>query len=371
MFEALGNAIRQEQEKLKRIQSWIREFYKLIEKKDLLPQPFTEGHLVHEIPTTMSDITHVAGIDGGIVSEAMTGFDLALYRAVSAVFTGIGKEVKAEYIPHFDPEPQIFFSPSLPSRQEFNRICTLMRLYAEYEVAKLTIERSKVAVIFIDGKVSPLSSDFSKESQSRLIIQAERDVKRIYNELIQVAFDKKVLLCGVVKDSRSREVTKALGSVIPNLTKSEGWDLEFMKMWPYHLGDLQDAVFADTILQQGQRTSWVELSKPSWMERDDIFLQTTLIKILSSDEPLRLEVLSETDADYVDGSKRIALAALNILTNHGMPLALPTVILEADERTKLSSAHLDEIIDQISLTLGIPREQLRKRRHFHSSLSNL
>ncbi len=57
-----------------------------------------------------------------------------------------------------------------------------------------------------------------------------------------------------------------------------------------------------------------------------------------------------------------------MLSNHGLPVALPTVILEADERARLSISHLEAVIDQISISLGIPKEQIRKRRSFSSNI---
>jgi len=372
MFESLGNAIREQQEKFAKKQQWIKQFVALLDNREILIDPFKEAALVHTVRPTISKLTKVGGVDGGIVSEEMTGFDLALYRAVATVFWGIGDKVESTYIPHFDPDPNIFFSPSLQSRQEFNRICTLRRLYVEYEVALMTIKQAKPTVLFIDGKVAPLSSDFVGSSSGKMVSQAEKEVKQIYTELVHEAMKQQVLLCGVVKDSRSRELTRALGKIIPDLIKSENLDRQFMQKWPFMLTDLQDTFLADSLLQQGERTAWCQTPLPSWLElEEDTEIRMTLAKPVEEDQPVKLEcIINPHDQTMIDACE-IGLSALQILSNHGLPLALPTVILEADERTKLNADHLDAVIDQISMTLGIPREQLRKRRYFTSSLRRL
>jgi hypothetical protein len=83
---------------------------------------------------------------------------------------------------------------------------------------------------------------------------------------------------------------------------------------------------------------------------------------------MRLEVVYSTQLNEIDKLVDIALGAYNYLCNHGLPIAVPTIISDADSRARLSHFHLESVVDQIALTLGIPKDHLRKRRSFHMTL---
>ncbi|MHA2253005.1 MAG: DNA double-strand break repair nuclease NurA [Candidatus Kariarchaeaceae archaeon] len=187
MFDGLEAVVQAERERLRKQSIWLTKFNSLIKDLPDLSEPWKEKQLVNDVKDRITPITKIAGVDGGVVAEAMSGFDIVLYRAVASVFQGIGEKVHASYIPNFDPDPRLFLSPSLPSRQEFNSLSTLLRLLVEYEIAIETVDRENPTVIFIDGKVTPLTSDFSANNQNAKLVQAEIDVKAKYRELVEIS----------------------------------------------------------------------------------------------------------------------------------------------------------------------------------------
>ena len=373
MYEKLADVVETERLKIQKRKSWLARFKNQIDNIPALTSPFLEDALIHPVVNSVPEITKIAGVDGGVISEAMSGFDIILYRAVGSVFRGIGKQVEAIYIPSFNPEPQVFFHRSLISRLEFHKITTLLRLKIEYEVALQVILQENPTVLFLDGKVSPLHSDFSDGmGQSGIISQIEQEVKDIYRLMVKTSKEKNVLLMGIVKDSRSRDLTETLKEQIPIWLRTKEFEGTEIKGWRNHLNGLLDQDFAEGLLQIHERTAWVEEIPPKWLMQSSMVIQSCLIKPIADDQPIRIEILCRQDNEQTslitNQSINIALGALSVLCNHGLPLAIPSIILEADDRTRLSQSDLESVIDQISISLGIPKEHVRKRRSFRSSV---
>ena len=202
-----------------------------------------------------------------------------------------------------------------------------------------------------------------------LVKQTEKDVKRIYQELLELSEKHEVVLCGVVKDSRSRQLVGAIKEAIPYFISSKKIKSEDLKGWVQAVETMQDIIFGDNILSTNERTAWYKMDLPSWINSPNkIEIWTCLVKPITDDQPVRLELSVPSSWHNIEQFQDIALGAFSILCNHGLPLAIPTIILEADERTKMNNEHLQTVIDQISISLGIPKEKLRKRRYFTKSL---
>ncbi|OLS20235.1 MAG: hypothetical protein HeimC2_37980 [Candidatus Heimdallarchaeota archaeon LC_2] len=368
MFENLEAVVRAERIRLEENQKWLTSFFELSKGLIDLVEPWKEKELIQKMPKRIPNITKIAAVDGGVQSEAMTGFDLIVYRSAGVVFHGIGSKVEAKYIPSVDPEPLIFFNPSLPSRFDFAKLATLLRLKSEYELAKQIIIDEKPTILFIDGKVSPIHSDLIEfTEQSPVIKDAQNELKLVYRDLIKEALENQVLLCGVVKDSRSTEVTSTLLNQMSSYIKNKNLDGSKLRGWRKTLTNLLDEYFGLGFLPVQYRTAWLRSETPSWINfgsRPEIW--TCLAKPLVDDSAIRLEVLYMDQFVEFEKLIEIALGAYNYLCNHGLPIAIPTIIMDADDRAKLSQLHLETIIDQISITLGIPKDHLRKRRNYHT-----
>ncbi len=330
---------------------------------DFLEIPWVEKKFIHKINDTVPSITKISGVDGGLITEALAGLDLILYRAVGVTFHGIGKKVEAVYTPNFDPEPMVYLAPSLPSRQEFLKLATLYRLLVEYEIAIETIKFQNPTVLFIDGKVIPLSSDFQElNNQSKNVTTIEMAVKAMYRDLVNIAHERNVLLCGVIKDSRSRNLSLTFSETIPEWIRTKVIISKPVKGWRVNLSNMLDHTLCDGILHEGERTAWLRSHPPKWVSLKHPFeIWSTMVKPIKEDQAIKIEIIKFNDLDAVVD---IALGALSILSKHGLPIAIPTIILEADDRVKLSGDYLENIVNEISVSFGIPRDELRKRRAF-------
>lgn len=371
MFDNLEAAVRAERVRLEEKRKWLTSFKSISSTLIDLKDPWKEESFIHKIPETVPKITKVAAVDGGVLSEAMTGFDLILYRAAGVVFFGIGSKVEAMYLPNIDPEPLIFFHTSLPSRFDFSKLSTLLRLKAEYDTAKMIIEEQSPTILFIDGKVGPLQSDLIEYSeQSDLIRETQDLVIRSYKNLVETALANQVLLCGVVKDSRSTETSHVLQNYLPQMIREKQIDGSKIRGWRNMLSGLLDEYFGEGILDSGYRTAWLRSPTPKWLNvSSQAEIWSCLARPISEDVAMRLEILFSDQLIEIDKLINIALGAYNYLCNHGLPIAIPTIISDADSRAKLTHLHLETVVDQIAITLGIPKDHLRKRRSFHTTLN--
>ena len=90
MFENLEAAVRAERIRLEENQKWLTSFFELSKGLVDLVEPWKEKELIQKMPKRIPNITKIAAVDGGVQSEAMTGFDLIVYRSAGVVFHGIG-----------------------------------------------------------------------------------------------------------------------------------------------------------------------------------------------------------------------------------------------------------------------------------------
>lgn len=359
----LTHALKELRKQLDAEKTWLLSFSKVINRINFLSSNWIESDFVHKIHPELPVITKVSGVDGGVISEALAGLDLIIYRAVGVTFVGIGKDVYANYTPNFDPEPSTYIGPSLATRQEFVRLTTLYRLLVEYDIAIKTIEEQDPSVVILDGKVAPLTTDFMDiNSQSKVVSLVEKQVKDKYQTLIQTACNNNVILCGLVKDSRSRNLSSAIYDNLPDWIQEKKINSKDVKGWGKKLKEILDHSLCASILQEGERTAWLKGKKPNWITSEIPFeILETMVRPISQDVPIKFEVISFL---RLKQNLEIALSSLYILCKHGLPIAIPTIILEADERTKLSSHYLDNILQIISTSFGISIDELRKRRNF-------
>ncbi len=368
MFDELGKVVQNEHRKFKEQLKWFKKFNKYSRGINFLDDPFKEREFIHKIPDKVPKITKLSGVDGGVLSEAYMGFDLILFRAVGVTFQGIGDKVSASYHPDFNPDPNIFFTPSMRSRLEFSRMITLKRLFIEYEIAAQTIKKENPTVLYIDGKVLPMASDFADMmNNSPLLAQAELDVKQKYRELIVLAKDMDTLLCGLVKDSRSRELSAQLSKSIPEWIRKNIVNPDDVRGWSKVLPNSLDHILTANLLEKHERTVWLESQAPEWLPSAlKAKIWSCMVRPIAEDSPIRVEIVV-TNNDVNQKAIDIALGGLSILTEHGLPIAIPTIIMEADDRTKLHQDVLDSVTNHIALKLGIPVDKLKRRRNFRTS----
>ena len=342
------------QERLTILRLWKSSLRNL---PSLPPNPWIEKKLTTRLPLPrVSEYSTIAAVDGGILGEELRGFDVLIARAIVVTYTGVGKQVQVDYFPSFDPQSEVIIKESFESRTDFSQYSTLLRLKHEYSVSLEKLEIDPPDVLFIDGSVAPLFSDLSLNSDFPDLVQMLEMVKNTYRKLVRMAEEKGTVLLGIVKDSRSRELTRHLTSSVRK------WK-DFHS--PGSIDDLTDTELMNGLLEEGERSSWFRSKIPLSLKSSSSIWVCYARPILS-DDPVRLEVITFPWKDF---SNRLdsALQVFYILCQHGLPIALPTNLQEADRQVKLKRRVSEEFVEELSLYFGIPVERLRKRRTFDSS----
>ncbi len=363
--QKLADILKKEQQRLTEQRQWLTKWQQVIPELPSLPQDlWVDEQIVVPLEPIPVRFVKIGAVDGGLITEELRGFDLVISRAVSPVFSGIGENVDVKYYPNFDPSPNVFLTPSLNSRHDLNRLATLLRLRDEYLAAYHSIKVYGPKIFFIDGSVHPHSTDFQNPNQTKLISQMIDEVKSVYNRLVMYAFESETLLIGVIKDTRSRDFSKNLVETIVQWIRAKSIDTVLIKGYRAIMTNILDSELATLILKNSSRTAWYRSSAPSWVpSHPPVEVWVSLIK-LNEDTAIKTELLAYPERNWFQELLPIMLSVLYVTTQHGLGVALPSFIIESDERAKLSGEYLDEILNQISVTFGVNLEYLRKRRYF-------
>ena len=354
----IEDIIRRAQQRLQQRIKLLKRWKSSLRSLPDLGDHWVDKQLVLKLPLPrVSAHSHIAAVDGGLLVEELRGLDVFMARAIAVTFTGVGKRVKVDYFPNFDPEPRIVIRESFESRSDLSQFSALFRLSMEYSVSLHRLQKDAPEVLFIDGSVTPLLSDLTVVSEDKELKAMLSSVKDIYRKLVRTAEKTGTVLMGIVKDSRSRDLTR-------NLQRSAKQWSKGGYLSPGLAEDLLDTELSNGILDEGTRTAWFKTNPPSSLQLDNQ-IHVCYARPIASDDPVRLEVL--VTQGNLDTAVDKALQALYILCQHGLPIALPTNLQEADRQVKLKREMMDTVVEQLSLHFGIPVERMRKRRTFDSS----
>ncbi len=366
----IAEIIAKEHRKIRQREIWLTKFRR-IEIPRLPSTVWKEEKLFHQIPKKVSKYLRIAAVDGGLIQQELRGFDLILTRAVVPIFKGLGDRVTVEYFPEFNPRPQFSIHPSFESRQQLSRIATLKRLKTEYEIALQALQVQKPKILFIDGSVKPLKSDFSNVNETEILQVLENEVKSIYLELVRESIRNETILIGLVKDSRSRELATHLSSTIIQWIRERKIKTEEIKGHRLVLTTILDAELCSYLLEVGQRTAWFQSLTPSWIPLNPkIEFWISYIKPVANDLPLRIEVVYPIGEGWFKKHLDLALGSLYVMSQHGLETSLPSILMEADERAKIPLTTAEFIVEQLAMMLGVPLSFLKKRRSYLLDMDN-
>ena len=371
MNQRLLELVKAAQKEMQQNLNWLNKWQPQISGlPGLDDKKWRETRLIQKLPLPrVPEHSKISSLDGGIVTEELRGFDIVVCRALVSTFFGIGTNVKVEYYPNFDPETETMITKSFGTRQKFATFATLARLYQEYSVAVKAIHAHNPDVLFIDGSIFPLLSDIKLSSSEWELKRKLQDVFDVHRELLEISFKKKTVLVGVIKDSRSRQFVKSLQRCLTTWMKLDEIDKSVHKGYGAIFNNMLDTELASVILDEGERTAWHVLNSPSYHELELEF-RMTLARPLAEDDAIRLEVIYQRNS-WLDSKLNLALQSFYLLCQHGLPVSLPSVLLETDKRVKLGKKHIEDVINNISIEFGIPIAKLKKRRSFASVLNEI
>jgi hypothetical protein len=361
LTETLSNLISTIENQRKKAGNLLREFNQsntLTPDNDIL-----EEKIIIPVKPLEPDNLCVAGVDGGLVKKSFHGIDLMLLRAIGVIFSYDDKKLKSvEYYPAAlpVPEPKVVIDPF--SDLEFEINANIERQITEVNTARETIEKYEPDFLFLNGSVIPHYT-FVPEKGTLLYANYKRMIEA-YTRLFDTIKGKRTILAGVIEDSRGTRFCEVIGQKILSLVKNIEPDLKLM------LNRTKDSNLLTYILNLGERSFIFSYSSepnkhPILKEfgefADQIF--SFYVKTAEFDRPVRVDFLA--DKGTVDVANRIS-AILFMLCGHSN-YGIPSVLIEADQRAKLSEKDLELFYhDIINKTGNLPGlfSQRREQRPF-------
>jgi hypothetical protein len=258
----------------------------------------------------------VASTDGGVISSRMHGVDMVLFRSVGVCFTYLNSSLASfSYFPEKYPPSQLECATSLDEHEALV-FKSLLRLKSELSIAIETIERFLPHVFLFDGSLLPLPNDRpNKESK---IYPLYLEVISLYSKLFSLSTEKKCLLCGVIKDSRSNRLAKS------------------------HSIDSSDTVLCNFLLQEGERTADLSYGEADKQIEGYQNVRFFYIKPSKNDLPLRIEYLSSEEITIETVS-----SLLYSLSSINDSFGYPAILVEAEMCAAMDGKEMEHILQSL------------------------
>ncbi len=322
----------------------------------------------HIEPTHLKGLK-IAGIDGGLVKRRFRSIDLILTRGIAVVFRfGPEEGPSVDFYPSPFPEPKV--KPIMLTLQgsELDQLASLERIAEELKVTLGVIEEFHVDLVLVDGSLFYHPRD--RPQTGSPAFEKFQEVMALYRQLYHKVRKKDLLLVGIIKDSRATRIVNVLGDILPHILRNSEYFEKIQGIdYRWLLKISRDCDILDTFLDQGERTFAfkysTEISHSANSAADDLSIWAssilvTYIRTARDDFPLRVEVLVNPDRGVEQLDK--ALRAILPLSTHHLEYGVPTPILEADTRAKISNNETGMIIDRLMALSGMTYATLEKRR---------
>lgn len=321
-------------------------------------------------PTSLSGL-RIAGIDGGLVRKRFRSMDLVLTRGVAVIFQfGPEDGPVVDFYPDAFPEPKISPLMLTLSSIELDQLASLERIAVELRVTLSVLEEFHTDLILLDGSLFYHPRD--RPQTGSIVYEKFQEVLSLYKQLYHKARKKGTTLVGIVKDSRSTRISTILGEILPHIVR-EPTVFEMMQGVDYRwlLKISRDCDLLDTFLEEGERSFVFRYSSELHLNTnsvsDDISawassIWVTYLKTARDDLPVRVEFLSPEDDEIVTDKLDKALSAVLPLSSQHPEYGIPTPILEADTRAKITANETRLIIDRLMALSGLTYMTLEKRR---------
>lgn len=266
----------------------------------------------------------VCAVDGGLLSGRMHGADIVVARAVAVIFDYDDGSLRANaYHPLKSPAPEVEIRSSLEEHEALV-FRSLIRLKHEVSCAISALKTHDPKLLLLDGSLLPLPSDRPPEGSALRPLYIE--VVGHYRSLYSECQARNCMLCGVIKDSRSKKLAKELGA------------------------SCSDTLLCSYLLEEGECTKeapYFEGRPPP--NTDTLGLGETVsvfyIRPSKNDLPLRIEAFN------CDIAKLASLICT--LSSLSENYAYPAALIEADLRAALDPAELESIQSSLASLSGM------------------
>lgn len=257
----------------------------------------------------------VCAVDGGLLAHRMHGTDIVIVRAAAAIFSYKDSGLASfDYHPSKNPRPSIEMEASLDEHEAIV-FRSLVRLKHELTCALEALEKHSPGMLLLDGSLLMLPSD--RPPGGSALMRMHDGVTGLTERLFEMSHQKDCMLCGVIKDSRSRKLAKRLGF------------------------SCSDSVLCDFLLDAKERTGSMLYSEDGPGRMVNVFY----MKPSENDLPLRIELLG----DKADEAASLLLSLSAISEN----FAYPAVLIEADMCAALDPREMEPIESSLRNLAGI------------------
>jgi len=355
MIDGIAKKIVDIEKQRKRIGDVLRQ---INETNLSLDEEILEEKIIVPIERIELNDVAVAGIDGGLVKRSLHGIDMMLLRAMGVLFYYKNNKLeKVDYYPDSlsAAEPRVIMDPFSNIELELNS--NMERQMAEVKTATEVIEKFKPDVLLMDGSVVPHYTE--RPRKNSILYPVYQRMIESYIKLFEAAKRNNTILAGVIEDSRGARFCELLNEKFFSRIPS---DIKFLlnttkdtNLLTYAL-KLQERSF---VFRYSSEPSKHPVLKEFGPVANQIF--TFYLKTAEFDRPIRIDFLSE-NIDIANKLSSIILAT----TGHA-GYGFPSVLIEADQRAKLSEEDLEffysDLINKAGNLPGL-MDLRRKQRPF-------
>jgi len=279
-------------------------------------------------PAELGDLK-IGGEDSGLTKKSSHLMDFVFLRAVAVIFRySRGKLEDVVYYPRTNPTPEMTYSPESLSDIEFRIFWSLQRMKREVKLSIEAIRKYSPDLFLIDGSLMINPGDVPKKESS--VYSDYQELNNLLKELYETSKEKNCMIAGIVEDSRSSAFCNYVSKNILEKIKSPKLpDLKNL------LKRTRDTSLLYYMLEKGERTIAIDLEGG---------VKCFYLKSVEYDRPIRIE--------FLENEKEIGEIVYSV-SSQNQTYGLPNVLIEADQRAKLSEHETDYFINMIASKLRL------------------
>ena len=330
-----------------------------------------ECSFLTKINPTSLDGLKIAGVDGGLSRRRFRSMDLLMTRAVGVIFQfGPEEGPEVEFYPDAFPEPNVKPVLLRLATNELDQMASLERMAVELRTTLSILDEFHTDLILVDGSLFYHPRD--RPPSGSVVSEKFEEVLALYRQLYHKVSKSRTTLVGIVKDSRSTRVVDVLSDILPHVLRDPSiFDMMQGVDYRWLLKISRDCDILDTFLEEGERTFAfkysAELQRNSNSLVDDVFswassIWVTYLRTARDDLPIRVEIFMKQSEGKIIEKLNKALSVVLPLSWQHPEYGLPTPIVEADTRTRITNNETQLIIDRLMALSGLTYTSLEKRR---------
>jgi hypothetical protein len=314
--------------------------------------------IINKIPFKKFERMKVLGIDGGIVKHSYHGLDIILMRSVGVNFEYLnGKLGNVEYYPSSSPlpNPKIIFDSF--SDAELNSCYNFERQIMEISTAIESMKKFMPDVTLLDGSIIP---HYIPIPENPTLKEYYKKLIETYKSMFEISKKENIILAGIIEDSRGIKFCDILNRrILPHVKSEIAKELKII------LGKTKDTNLLYYALEKGERSCTFNYSQspeihPVLKEFENMnkFFFSFYLKTVDFDRPLRVDFLGFENVLEVTNKLSSILMQMSGHSGYGMP----SVLIEADQRARLSEKDLEMFYSDLILRLGNISSLFKMRR---------